>query len=505
MARLELYKFRFRKRDLAHIPRGLVPLVIQAAVLADEVSLLLRMTIMCEPDDADRHRLDADIALKLELVRQLAAVLSKAWDAWTDERAEDARKEIKPKLPQEAMDSLVKITEYFSNPKNNADRIRNELTFHHRLDVVRESFRALPDHEVFSVYAGATLGNFRSSAAYVVLGRAMLKGLGHEPDRILWDDFWREILSLADHFKNLLFGQIAVLLDLMPTVKPKQTWVGGAPRIKRLSLTHFIADELETPDRDRRGRRRTESREHVLATVKMQCIRYTKARITCWPEDRVLYGIQASAVVQLLALWWKATLMCANAAGVSLEEDDANVVLHGYFVRRLAGELYEAWLALRNRRYLRLDLWSQHGLPDEAAVALRNLEAYFGGPGGEWLKSIRDEHSHHSDLDRLAAAFSSFTDDHEFSVSLCKGQAIARFDAVDRAGELAVFVPGRPTAIPGFNGGPDLEIAQVARWLKVLLVNQLEALVPEAPQIEDVEIHDVPRLEQLVLPYWIAP
>lgn len=68
-----------------------------------------------------------------------------------------------------------------------------------------------------------------------------------------------------------------------------------------------------------------------------------------------------------------------------------------------------------------------------------------------------------------------------------------------------MFVPGRTTAIPGFNGGPDLEIGRVGTSMRTLLSHQLETLLPEAPEVEHVVIRGVPRLDDLALPYWTAP
>lgn len=495
MADLRLIRYSFEKHALRDLPKGLAAFVTQGSILADEINLFLKTLIMMsQPNQADKIKRDADVPIAMELLRQLAAVLSKSWEAYRDADHERARVHNEAQWDSEAAQSLIAIRTYFSNKANNVDRIRNDLTYHHRMHVLMQAFQRIPGEEPLVLYTGSHIGNFRSSAAYLFAGDAMLKGIGN-PQGVSWDDLWKELLALAEHFQIVYLGHLAAFLkQIKPRTRRKVLKICGAPRIRSLVLTHFTAEPRQ-PGADGR----------TDEGIRMTRINFSKCQLATLGEDLALYTVQAGVLLHLIILWWKLMLMCGNAESWPVERERANVALHGYLVRRLAGELHEAWIALTGQRpYRDLPVWSERVLPPEAVDALKQLRLYFAGEGGEWLESIRKEYTHHSDFSRIRKDLDLVSDDRTFDLVFAKGQKVVRFATGEVTGDKLVFPKNRIGAIKGLEDEPQREIAQVARWFRVLLKAQIEAVIPAGASAEEILIRDVPHLEDLSLPYWVA-
>lgn len=486
-------KVTFTKADLDVLGSDAAAYVVQMGLVLEEVTHLLKMSLMCKCEAADPEVRIADIALNMRLLRRVAAALVEGGKACFSEATAPIRASQNAEVGPEVLKAEARAERYL-RMSNRLESIRNDLTYHVKPHGLEKAYGLFDDDEPFSVYWDGSAANFNSTVGHALAGYAMLGTADQDRMRARLESIRSRILWLSRTLYKILSRRIELFLAKVPSRRSEEIVMSNLPDIRELRMTHYTRGGLPVArsGSDERG-------------IRLEKTTFTKRDLTAIGMRDLLFAAVLGQVLTELGDIGKAFLM-AGATHQDGEEADASLSTHRYWLCKQAGMAYEGWKAIEHRVFRDCRDRTRAGLSVEAVEAEKELKAYFGinGQGKSRIRHIRKTLAFHLGLDELRKFFNQVKPELEFSLFIGRSLANFRFSAGDVVAGFAMLGTTAEPEVPVRSTALETELRAASRNLLVLGKELHRQLVERVPgrRVESIEVGNIPLIDDMPLPHF---
>lgn len=245
MSKLKLFHIKFRRGDLDCISKDEAVFLLQIGGLIQEIISLQKFIHMSSHGTRIRVQRMAENAQAVYFYRLLAGSLYEGWELLTKRHNEYKMiiAKYKPKLDNVAKSSLRKLEDYFSNPKNSCERVRNKFSHHHDYGEILRILRNWPEKDELEIYLSEVHANCRYTASDIVTNLAMLGSTDMKDLQPKLHVFLKEVGEIARHFVEVISEYLKLILQEVVTNKNlegKEISIGRVPSLDQTRLRYFV-------------------------------------------------------------------------------------------------------------------------------------------------------------------------------------------------------------------------------------------------------------------------
>lgn len=196
---VKLHPIKYYKKELASVDENERILHFMMQQIANDVSMLHKLLIfyLQAPAEELPPVRSARTAMALMLAQFLAGRLYEAWNLLRERPHAKVYQRYSATLSIEAADALAKIKQYFNQPHNLIEKVRNKLAYHTDIETMRAAYYEHPETEAFVDFAADSVGNtFYQGAS--TLSAIAVKQLADTKDLATGlDQFMKEVRTVG--------------------------------------------------------------------------------------------------------------------------------------------------------------------------------------------------------------------------------------------------------------------------------------------------------------------
>lgn len=248
MKDIELLHIKFTKKDMECISEDESIFLLQVCGLIHEVISLQKFIHMSSHGVENDVQRMAENSQAMYFFRLLAGTLFEGWDLITKKhnKYKPIISKYKNELDSVAKEAFEKLEQYFSNPNNSCEKIRNNFSHHYNYGEIRKMFRKWPENDKLEIYLSDMHANCRYTVSDVITNLAIL---GEPKSTDIVNDMGaltKEIGDIARAFIEVISSYLSVILRKVITEKKPESQeiiLKNISAINELRLPYFVADE----------------------------------------------------------------------------------------------------------------------------------------------------------------------------------------------------------------------------------------------------------------------
>lgn len=246
MSKLKLLHVKFRRRDLDCISNDEAAFLLQIGGLIQEIISLQKFIHMSSHGIRIRVQRMAENAQAMYFYRLLAGSLYEGWELLTKRHNEYKiiMAKYKPNLDTVSKSSLRRLENYFSDPQNSCERIRNKFSYHHDYGEILKILRKWPQNDKLEIYLSELHANCRYTASDMVTNLAMLGTTDMKDLQPKLDFFLSDVGKIAHHFVEAISAYLNLILqDIIrkKNLTGKEISIGRVQSLNKTRLRYFVS------------------------------------------------------------------------------------------------------------------------------------------------------------------------------------------------------------------------------------------------------------------------
>lgn len=237
-----------------------------------------------------------------------------------------------------------------------------------------------------------------------------------------------------------------------------------------------------------------------MSNIEAKHISLVTQDMGCLSEEEIVFFFQISALVQEIISLQKWIHMSSHGVPEKWQRAAENAQAM-YFLRTLAGTLFEAWDTLQLERYRVVKAKYKQELDSIALDAYSKLTEYFGN-SNNLCEKIRNNYSHHYNYGEMRNLIRQWPVGERLDLILAEQYANCRFLAADTLTNFAIIGITEPAAEMKMYFSEVLGVASsfvelggfyVSEILKLLEreknINVTNLIIEKTPCLDDVRLH----------------
>jgi hypothetical protein len=150
------------------------------------------------------------------------------------------REEIEARFDEETMEALRNFVEYFSEPRNHLNVLRNKIAFHNDFEFAMQNLRSIPDDCHLFIYTDETDGN--TLFHFADLGAAFIMSNHVKPGDFMagLDEVTDEAIRLARNLMDFSTACLGILISLRISFAQDQVELRSAPKLGDVRIPFFM-------------------------------------------------------------------------------------------------------------------------------------------------------------------------------------------------------------------------------------------------------------------------
>lgn len=237
-------------------------------------------------------------------------------------------------------------------------------------------------------------------------------------------------------------------------------------------------------------------------------VEFSKEQLGALPKEEQVFLVQLTHMLNELSTLVRSVIYSSNEIGPQEEiMRTAQRVQSLFFMRMLAGKLYEGWEML-HKSYFRMKLPKQYEtlLSDEARNAIKHLKQYFNR-GDNLVGLIRNAWAFHYDRQKVEEEIDRIKEDAVLTMVLSEGRGNSLYEFSDTMVASSILNAINKSCWQEASDTLYGEILKVEDWFQGfghgfvdLMVQQM---LPNPSGYREVELSNVPVIGEVRLPYFV--
>lgn len=218
-------------------------LVVVLGHIANEINVLQRLIMMAHDldDNPGPAETQGRTAQTMCLMRLLVGKLYEAYRTIKTHYLDAGlHQQIERCLDKNTIDALREFVEYFSQPKNNLNVLRNKISFHNDWEFSRQNLRSIPDDAALFIYTDETAGNTLFQFADICAAFIMSNYAKPGDFTTGLDEVTNEAVRLAGRIICFSSACLGVMISRRVTLTEEEVELRSAPKLGDVRIPFFM-------------------------------------------------------------------------------------------------------------------------------------------------------------------------------------------------------------------------------------------------------------------------